>query len=217
MHENAPLLTASRREKVGTRYSNRIRQAGGLPAIIYGHGAEPLPVSVDAKETLRCLHKGEKILQLQIEGQSEVQNVLVKDLQFDYLGTNVVHADFARVDLEERIEVNVTIHLVGEAVGLKTPGALLLHPTNEVEIECKVANLPDFFEIDVSGLEAGEALHASDIKLPLDTMKLLSDPELIIAQIIVQSIEEEEETDESGEVSGAAEPEVITEKKEDED
>ena len=216
MHENAPLLTATRREKVGTRYSNRIRQAGGLPAIVYGHGAEPLPVSVDAKETLRYLHKGEKILQLQIEGQSEVQNVLVKDLQFDYLGTNVVHADFTRVDLEERIEVNVTIHLVGEAVGLKTPGALLMHPNNEVEIECKVANLPDFLEIDVSGLEAGESLHASDIKLPLDTMKLLSDPELIIAQIIVQSIEEEE-TDESGEVSGAAEPEVITEKKDDDD
>ncbi|MFG0259588.1 MAG: 50S ribosomal protein L25, partial [Phycisphaerales bacterium JB041] len=192
------------------------RQAGGLPAIIYGHGAEPLPVSVDAKETLRHLHKGEKILQLQIEGQSEVQNVLVKDLQFDYLGTNVVHADFARVDLEERIDVNVSIHLVGEAVGLKTTGALLMHPTNEVEIECKVANLPDFLEVDVSGLEAGEALHASDIKLPLETMKLLSDPDLIIAQIIVQSIEEEE-TDESGEVTGSAEPEVITEKKDEED
>ncbi|QKK09224.1 MAG: hypothetical protein HND58_14350 [Planctomycetota bacterium] len=117
---------------------------------------------------------------------------------------------------KSRIEVNVTIHLVGEAVGLKATGALLMHPTNEVEIECKVANLPDFLEVDISGLEAGEALHASDIKLPLDTMKLLSDPELIIAQIIVQSIEEEE-TDESGEVSGAAEPEVITEKKEDDD
>lgn len=215
MHENAPLLTATRREKVGTRYSNRIRQAGGLPAIIYGHGAEPLPVSVDAKETLRYLHRGEKILQLRIEGQSEPQNVLVKDLQFDYLGTNVVHADFTRVDLEERIEVNVTIHLVGEAVGLKTAGATLIHPNNEVEIECKVANLPDFLEVDVSGLKAGEALHASDIQLPLPTMKLLSDPGLIIAQIIVQSIEED--AGESGEVSGTAQPEVITEKKDSED
>lgn len=216
MHENAPLLNATIRERVGTRYSNRIRQAGGLPAIVYGHGEAPVAVSVDAKQTLNYLHKGEKVLQLQIEGHGEVQNVLVKDLQFDYLGTNVVHADFARVDLEERIDVNVSIHLVGEAVGLKTAGATLMHPTNEIEIECKVANLPDFLEVDVSGLEAGEAIHASDIKLPLETMKLRSDPDLIIAQIIVQSVVEEE-TEESGEVDGAAQPEVITEKKDSEE
>ncbi len=216
MHEHAPLLTATRRERVGTRYSKRIREAGGLPAIIYGHGKDPVAVSVDAKKTLRHLHEGQKILQLQIEGQSEVQNVLVKDLQFDYLGTNVIHADFTRVDLEERVELKVSIHLMGEAVGLKVAGAMLMHPTNEIEIECKVANIPDHVEVDVSGLEAGSALHASDIKLPLPTMKLLSDPELIVAQIIIQVVEEEE-TEEAGVVADGAQPEVITEKKEGED
>ncbi len=216
MHENAPLLTATRRERVGTRYSKRIREAGGLPAIVYGHGKDPLPVSVDAKQTLRYLHEGEKILQLQIEGQSEVQNVLVKDLQFDYLGTNVIHADFTRVDLEERVELKVAIHVVGEAIGLKTAGAMLMHPTTEIEIECKVANIPDHVEVDISGLEAGSALHASDIKLPLPTMKLLSDPDLIVAQIIVQ-LAEVEETEEGGEVADGAQPEVITEKKDGED
>lgn len=216
MHENAPLLTATRRERVGTRYSKRIREAGGLPAIVYGHGADPLPVSVDAKQTLRHLHEGEKILQLQIEGQDEVQNVLVKDLQFDHLGTNVIHADFARVDLEERVELKVAIRLVGEAVGLKTAGAMLMHPTTEVELECKVANIPDEVEVDISELEAGGAMHASDIKLPLPTMKILSDPDLIVAQVIIQQAEVEE-TEEGGEVAEGAQPEVITEKKEGEE
>ncbi|MDQ7012491.1 MAG: 50S ribosomal protein L25 [Planctomycetota bacterium] len=216
MQEHAPLLTATRRERVGTRYSKRIREAGGLPAIIYGHGKEPVAVSVDAKKTLRHLHEGEKILQLQIEGQSEVQNVLVKDLQFDYLGTNVIHADFTRVDLEERVELKVAIHLIGEAVGLKAAGAMLMHPTNEIELECKVANIPDHVEVDISGLEAGSALHVSDIQLPLPTMKTLSDPDLIVAQIIIQAVEEEE-TEEAGVVADGAQPEVITEKKEGED
>lgn len=214
MHEDAPVLNATPRERTGTRYAVRLRQAGGLPAVVYGHGEAPLAVSVDAKETVQMLHKGEKVFLMRIDGHSD-QNVIVKDLQFDYLGTNVVHADFARVDLEERIEVNVPIHLVGEAAGLRTAGAILMHPTNEIQIECKVANLPDSLDVDVSHLKAGDVIHASDIELPLDTMKLLSDPDTIIAQIVVQA--ELPESEEETEVSGSEEPEVITERKEEDE
>jgi len=213
MHESQPVLTATRRERVGSRYCNRIRQAGGLPAVVYGHGEAPVAIAVDAKETVRHLTKGEKLFTLRLEGESAGQVVLIKDLQFDHLGTNIVHADFARVDLEERVAVRVAVHLVGEAIGLKTAGAILIHPTNEVEIECKVANLPDQLEVDITNLEAGGILHAGDIHLPLPTMKLLTDAQSIIAQIVVQG-ELVEATGEAGAVVGAAEPVVITEKKE---
>jgi large subunit ribosomal protein L25 len=142
--------------------------------------------------------------------------VLLKELQFDYLGTNVVHADFARVDLEERVAVRVPIHLVGEAIGLKSVGAILMHPTNEIEIECKVANLPDYLEVNIAGLEAGGSLHARDIPLPLPTMKLLSDPGLIVAQIVSTHLQGGETPAEAVQVAGQSQPEVITERKHEE-
>ena len=218
MREDSPILTAKARDKVGTRYSQRVRQAGGLPAVLYGHGEAPVAIAVDHKETLHHLTKGEKIFRLQMEGESDTQFVLIKALQFDHLGTNPVHADFARVDLEERTTIRVPIHIIGEAVGLKEAHTVLMHPTNEIEIECKVANLPDSIELDITDLEAGGIIHASDIQLPLPTMKLMSDPEAIIAQVAEnQHREEEDDTAEAGEVTDQAEPEVITEKKEDEE
>ncbi len=177
--------------------------------------AAPVSIAVDATETVNHLTKGEKIFKLQMEGESGIQVVIVKALQFDYLGTNIVHADFARVDFDERIEVRVPVHFVGECIGLKTAGALLMHPNNELEIECKVANLPSFIEVDLTALDAGEILHAGEIELPLPTMKLVTDPGAIVAQIVVQA-QIEETTEEEGEVTGETQPEVTTEKKEDE-
>lgn len=212
MQDELATLTAKPRERTGSRYASRVRQAGGLPAIVYGHGQDPLAISLDAKETLTHFSKGEKVFYLDLEGTSET--VLLKDLQYDYLGTNIVHADFARVDLDERVPVNVPIHLVGEAKGLKTPGAVLMHPAADIEIECRVANLPDYIEVDVSELEAHDSLIAGNIELPLPTMKLLSDPDAIVAQIVIQA---EEKTEEAVEVEGEAQPEVISEKKDDEE
>lgn len=213
--ETAPVLNATIRERTGTRYCARVRKAGKLPAVVYGHGEAPVSIAVDAIETVNHLTKGDKIFKLQMEGESGIQVVIVKALQFDYLGTNIVHADFARVDFDERIEVRVPVHFVGECIGLKTAGALLMHPTNEIEIECRVANLPSAIEVDITAVDAGDILHASDIKLPLPTMKLVTDPGAIVAQIVVQT-QEEEATEEEGEVTGETQPEVTTEKKEEE-
>ncbi len=217
MSQNTPVLTAKRRERVGTRYCNRLRRAGGLPAVVYGHGEAPVAISLDATDALLHVGKGEKVFKIHLEGDGDPQVVLLKELQFDHLGTSIVHADFARVDLDETVEVKVPIHLVGEAVGLKTAGAILMHPNNEVEIECRVLNLPEFLEVDVSALEAGHALHASDIALPLPTMKLLTDPDAIIAQIVVQTHTEVAEAAPAEAAAAPAQPEVITERKKEED
>lgn len=216
MHEQAPVLTAKPRERTGTRYCARIRQAGGLPAVVYGHGEAPVSIALDAKDAIHHLTKGEKVFQIQMEGESASQVVLIKDVQFDYLGTNIVHADFARVDFDERVHVRVPVRLVGDAVGLKSAGAILVHPVNEIEIECRVANLPDFLEVDITDLQAGGLLHAGEIPLPLSTMKLLTEPDSIVAQIVVQALIADT-SEEEGEVTGETEPEVITEKKDEDE
>ena len=211
MQNTAPTLPAKTRPRTGSRYARRIRQQGGLPAIVYGHGESPEPISLVAIDTIRHIAKGEKVFELDMEGK--IQTVLLKDLQYDYLGSNIVHADFARVNMDERVEVRVPIRLVGDAVGLKSVGAILMHTLNEIEIECRVANLPDEFEVDISAVDVGQTMTAGDIPLPLSTMNLLTDPNAIIVQIVMQAEapSEEEET-----VEGEEQPDVITEKKEEE-
>ena len=214
MHEDAHHIKGKIRERSGSRYARRERDAGRLPAVVYGHKLEPLSVSLEAHETLQLIHKGEKVFQLDLEGKAEPEFVLLKDLQFDHLGTNIVHCDLERVDLDERIHVSVPIKLVGqsECKALKRPGAVLMHPLTALDLECAVVNLPDFLEVDIRDLPENGSIHAKEVTLPKKTMKLLSDPEGVVAHVIVRS--GEAGGDEAAEVDGGASPEVLTEKKE---
>lgn len=210
MSDETTTLTAEARERTGSRYSKRLREAGKLPAIVYGHGETPVPISLDHKEAMAHFSKGEKVFSLQVGGKAE--NVLLKDLGYDYLGNNIVHADFARVDLNERVNTRANLKFVGNAVGLKTGGAILMKPITELELNCQVTNLPDEIEVDVSDLEVGQTIHAGEITLPKSTMKLLTDPDAVVVQIVVQVAAEED--GEGAEVSGeGGSPEVIGEKK----
>ncbi len=215
MHEKSPMLTAKPRERLGSRYSQRIRSAGGLPAVVYGHGIAPVSITLDFREAVSHMENGEKVFRLAIEGEKakdEGQIVLLKELQFDYLGTHIVHADFARVDLNERVRTRVPIHLVGEPIGLKQAGAILMHPTNEIEIECLVLEIPDFIEIRIDDLDVGHGISASQVKLPSDSMKLITDSHSMVAQIVVQA--EIVTAEATTATPGSAEPEVLTAKKE---
>ncbi len=212
MSNTTTQLSAKKRERTGSRYAQRVRGGGGLPAVVYGHKEEPVSISLDAHEAIGHITKGEKVFELDIEGTR--QHVLLKDLGYDYLGTSIIHADFARVDLNERVDVHVSLRFVGEARGLKTAGAIMMHPHTEITLNCAITNLPDHIDVKVGEMEAGDVLHASDVRLPMDSMKLVSDPEDIVAQIVMKA-EEQETEGEAGEVgAGGAEPQVIKEKKE---
>ncbi len=217
MHEKAPLISAKKRERLGSRYCKRIRDVGGLPAVVYGHGADPIPVFLDARSTLGHITSGEKVFRMELEAGADGkagfkdQIVLLKELQFDYLGTNIVHADFARVDLNERVKTRVPLHIIGEAKGLKQSGAILMHPTAELEVECRVVDLPDFIEVAVDELDVGHGITAGDVKLPKDDMKLLTDKHAMVAQIVIQA--EVVTAEATAAATGAAEPEVLTAKK----
>lgn len=213
--QNAPTLNAGLRDKLGSRYSRRYRESGKLPAVVYGHGATPVSVVLDAKETITHITKGEKVFTLSIEGEPKGQTVLLKDLGFDYLGNNIIHADFARVDLNERVHTRVHVRLLGDAKGLKSAGNILMHPTNEVDIECRVADIPEEVEVDITDLDVGHAITAADVRLPSADMKMLTDASAIVAQIVVQL---EVKTDEAAVVAAdGAEPVVTTAKKEEGD
>jgi large subunit ribosomal protein L25 len=213
MSDKSPILTAKKRDRLGTRYAARVREAGGLPAVVYGHKEEPMSVALDRRDAVSHINKGEKVFKLKLDGAGE-QMVLLKDVQFDHMGSNIVHADFARVSLTDRVTVKVPIHLVGEAKGLKNAGAILMHPTSEVDVECVVTEIPEFLEVNISELDLDHAILASELKLPKPGMKLKTDKSAMLAQIVIQQEIVEEKPEEAA-VDGAAatEPEVLTAKK----
>lgn len=206
MHEQAPTLEATRRERTGSRYAERARREGKLPAVVYGHRQDPVSITLDAHETLAHLRKGEKVFELTLDGKSE--HVLLKALGYDHLGDNIIHADFARVDLNERVRTHAHLVFVGEPVGLRKAGTTLVRRITELELECAVMNLPEKIEVSIAHLDAGEAVHAGDIELPFDTMKLLTDPESVVVRVS-EVAAEADETGESGEVGAEAAPAVI--------
>ena len=210
MHEDAPSLAAKKRDRTGSRYSKRLRERGALPAIVYGHGQDPMSIEFDAHEANLHFAKGERVFKLAMEGGQD-EFVLLQDLQFDHLGTDIVHADFRRVDLSERVEVRVPMEFIGNAKGLKATGAYLNHPVTELDLECAGTNLPDVLEVDISELDVLEHMTAVDIKLPKPTMKLLTPADTVVVGISVKT--ESEETAEGASVDGDGSPEVITEKK----
>lgn len=197
------------REQLGSRANKRLRDQGLVPAVVYGHKEAVLPIAVNRKEVSRHLDAGAHLFDLAISGQTE--HVLVKEVQYDHLGIDVLHVDFSRVDLNERVEVTVPIELKGEPKGEKD-GAVLQQILNTLEIECLVTEIPHSIVVDVTHMEKDSVLHLSEIKLPTGATTK-QDGELIVAK--VEEIKEEVAAVEPA-AEGAAEPEVIGQKERDE-
>jgi large subunit ribosomal protein L25 len=197
------------REQLGSRANKRLRDQGLVPAVVYGHKEAVLPIAVNRKEVARHLDAGAHLFDLAISGKTE--HVLVKEVQYDHLGIDVLHVDFSRVDLNERVEVTVPIELKGEPKGEKD-GAVLQQILNTLEIECLVTEIPHSIVVDVTHMEKDSVLHLSEIKLPTGATTK-QDGELIVAK--VEEIKEEVTAVEPA-AEGAAEPEVIGQKERDE-
>jgi large subunit ribosomal protein L25 len=180
-----------------------------IPGVIYGHKEAVVPITLPKKETVNHLKHGAHVFDLAIDGKSE--KVLVKEVQYDHLGNEVLHVDFARVSLDEKVEVTVPIELKGEPKG-EADGGVLQQIMAEIEIECLVTEIPDIIRHNVSEMALNDVLHVKDLKLPAG-VKPLADGEQIVAQ--VKEVKEEEAAVTAA-VEGEAEPEVIGKKKEDE-
>ncbi len=208
-------LKSEVRTAVGTRHSEALRKQGLLPAVIYGHGKDPVAVSMNYHDFVEGLHHGHRLLDLEIDGKP--QTLLVKDLQYDAFGVKVIHADLVRVDLTERVTVEVAIELKGTAVGTEQ-GAIVDQMLAALEIECLVSDIPDSIPVSVKALDVGDTIHAKDITLEGD-MKIVTDPEALVAlcHIVAAQAEEEEEEGAEGEEEEMTSPEVITERKSEEE
>jgi large subunit ribosomal protein L25 len=198
MAKEVPTIEATHRDRLGSRYSKRLRAAGRLPAVIYGHGSEPLSVHVDEKITVGALRRGLHVMNLTIGDKTET--CLVKDLQFGFLGDDVIHMDLARVNLDEIVTVTVSLEFYGAPEAAKKSGTVVVHELADVQISCKVRDIPEQLRVDMTTM-TGETFTASDLKLAAGTT-LATDPHAVIVR--VQTVKEEAAAEAAAPAAGAA-------------
>ncbi len=202
------VLQASKRNVIGKQVG-ALRQAGKLPAVLYGHHVDSTPIVLDAHETAQTLSRltSSSLVTISLDGTE--YPTLVREKQRHPVKHHLLHLDFQALSLTEKTHVKVGIELTGTAPAVKAYGAILVHPLNELEVECLPQEIPERVVVDISGLaEIGDAIHVSDLKLPGE-VEILTDPE----EVIVSATAAKEEAAPAAEEE-AAEPELVKSKKE---
>jgi len=213
-------LSAQKRECGPKRNVLSLRRQGMIPAVLYGKEVGNITIQVSTKdmEAIIANHSiGSTLISLDIAGEenNEPYLVMCRELQRDPLRRDLLHADFFQVVLTEEIETEVPVVLVGEAAGIKE-GGILQHMLRTVTVSCLPTRMPDRLEADLSALNIGEQLTVGDLEAP-EGVKIISDPDSVIALVVAPVYEEEEEEEEESEgeaVGGAAAAEGAEEQEE---
>ena len=212
-------LSAELRTDMGKGASRRLRRkADHIPAVIYGAGREPQPLTLAHKDLAKaCENEAffSHVLTLTIDGKK--QSAIIKDLQRHPAKPRIMHADFLRVQMDQLISVDVPLHFLNEdlCVGVKIGGGQISHNMTQVEISCLPGVLPEYIEVDLAELELGQAVHMSEITLPEGvTIPALShgaDYDQLVASVNINKRAEADDADVAGEEDGEAETDSGTE------
>src|SRR5262249_21502291 len=178
MASQSAQVTAKPRSELGSRANKRLRESGMVPAVIYGHKEAVVPITLPRKEVTNHLNHGAHVFDVALDGKSE--KVLVKEVQYDHLGIEVIHVDFARVSLDEKREVTVPIDLKAEPK--EAEGGVLQQIISQLEVECPVTEIPEVIRVNVADMKLNDVLHVKDLPLPHGVTTKL-DPELIVVTL----------------------------------
>ena len=201
-------LAVESRQETGKRRNRRLRKAGKIPAVLYGHKQDVVSLSLPADEVAAVIRHGNRFVALT---GAVNERAFIKECQWNTWGTEVLHVDFARVSEHERIRMTVPFDLRGEAPGVKEGGVVKQH-IHTVEIECEPSNAPEKIDLNINHLQFNQIIHLSEVELP-EGVKILGD--LNIPAVECTEAVEAPEAEEAA--AGAEEPEVIGRKKEDEE
>jgi large subunit ribosomal protein L25 len=200
--EEKSALKAEIRENTGSAYARKVRKDRRIPAIVYGHKQEPVSVSLDAHDFTEGLHHGQRLMDIKLGRKKET--VLVKDIQYDHLGKDIIHADLMRVSVTELVTVTVPIELKGVAKGTHEGGIVEEH-VDHLEIECKVTDIPESIVVSVKELDVDEHIFVRDVQLP-QNVTLVTEPDtLLVSCSVVAAAKTTEEVEAEEPVA----PEVI--------
>jgi len=211
-------ITVERRAETGKSANRKLRDRELIPAVLYGAKKESVPIQIPRKLLLDLFKKGgheNRIFLLKLAGTDQSRHAMVRDLQINPQTNEVIHLDFQRIDMDERLRVMVRVELVGTPTGVKNEGGVLDFVTRELEVECLPSAIPSELIVDVSGLHVGDHIEASTVALP-EGVEYLGGADTVIVSVKHSRVdaaaeEAEEPTEEAGE------PEVIGKGKDEED
>jgi large subunit ribosomal protein L25 len=209
-------LSATSRTATGKGVARKLRAAGKVPGVVYGHAREPQALELDNREVERLLEKiaaASTVIDLSIDGTP--RRTLIREIQRHPIRPGIVHIDFLELVAGEKVTVEVRIAFEGTPIGVRSDGGIFEETLHEVEIEVDPGNIPDRLAVDVSELAIGHSLHVSDIKAP-EGVEILTDGEVTICLCSAPRTEEEA-APAGAEAEAPAEPELIRKPKEDEE
>ncbi len=208
-------IKAEKRDVFGRNASRRLRREGMIPAILYGGDVSNVPLTLRKQDVFMILRSdtGENTV-FQVSFDSEIRDVMIKELQKDPVTDEILHADFVHIAMDKVIQVSVPLVSVGEAVGVKTEGGFVDFVTREIEVECLPKDIPEHIEIDISSLHLRQSFKAEDITLP-EGVKLITSFDTLLVLIEAPLKEEEIEVEEEEEevIAEEEEPEIIGKEK----
>jgi len=212
-------VEATLRDDRGKNAARRLRQTGQVPAVLYGGKEESVAVTVNARQVtgiLRSESGHNTIFTVKLPGGE--QEAMLKDWQVDPVKGTLLHVDMLRVAMDVRMRFKVPVHTFGEPQGVKLQGGIFEMVTREVEVECLPADIPEEFEVDITELLIGKQLRASDLPVDPAKIKLVTDPQRVIAHVVALRAEEEKPVEAvAAEAVAPAEPEVIKKGKKEEE
>lgn len=212
-------LEVQKREQTGSGPNRRLRKAGLLPAVVYGGTGDSIPIQVDQKSVHRLLKEagGENaVFLLKMAGTKQTRHTMVRKIDIDPISRQIAHVDFQRIDMTEKVKIQVSIEVVGEPIGVRTEDGVLDFVSRTIEVECLPNKIPAMIEVDVSALHTGQHLEASDLVVP-EGVEIIDDMSKVIVSIAHARVVEEEEVEDDLLLEGeAAQPELIGRKKEEE-
>jgi large subunit ribosomal protein L25 len=197
-------IDVQKRTETGTNANRRLRQSGKIPAVVYGGGKETVPIQLTRKTLIDMLKSGENenaIFLLKLADSGQERHAMIHDMQIDPLTRQIVHIDFQRILMTEKVKVQVPIELVGTAYGVKTEGGMIDFVHREVMLESLPGDIPKHIDLDVTELHVGQHVEAKDLQLP-DGVTLAEEPDRIILSLGHTKAEESA-------ADGTAEPEVV--------
>ena len=212
------IVEANERKTINKRSRNSLRNEGRVPGVLYGSRMEPIPIDVTRLVINPLVFTAKtNLISLKLNGHDEYECV-IKDVQFDPVTDEVLHFDLIGLTRGEKIQLEVPLKLLGNAVGVKE-GGLLQESMHKLSIECLPKDIPQSLELDVTELNIGDSIHVSDLNF--ENITILNPEDTIVVSVVLPKVEieveEVEEGEEFAEEEGAAEPEVIGKGKESEE
>jgi large subunit ribosomal protein L25 len=203
------VLEVEERKDAGTNAAKQIRKKGLVPAVIYGRKEATAALAVPGDLLYKAIRHGVRIFDVTLKGA--VQKALLRDIQWDPLGHDILHADFYRVSADQTITLDVKLELRGTAPGV-TAGGVLVQQVHSLSVECLIINIPESIRVNVAELQIDQAIHVRELKLP-EGVKVKNDPESIVVQV-TKKVEEEAVPAAAAPTAEGTEPEVIGRAKE---